>query len=74
MNGDLFEPLCAIYSAEAGAIAADALAGDDLSLQNFGRLLPSLNRVRTHALTESEKPLFLNANSPGDLQAMQRPE
>jgi molybdopterin-guanine dinucleotide biosynthesis protein A len=73
-NGDFFEPLCAIYPAEAGAVAMEALAGNDVSLQNFSRLLLSLNLVRTHALTESEKPLFLNVNSPADLQAIQRRE
>jgi molybdopterin-guanine dinucleotide biosynthesis protein A len=73
-NGDYFEPLCAIYPVEAAAVAATALAGQDVSLQKFSRTLLSLNRVHTHVLSESEKPLFVNANSPTDLQAIQRLE
>lgn len=73
-NGDYFEPLCAIYPVEATAVAIDALAGRDVSLQKFSQALLSLNRVRTHALSEIEKSLFLNANSPNDLQAIQRLE
>jgi molybdenum cofactor guanylyltransferase len=70
MNGEYFEPLCAIYPAEAVTAASDALAGEDVSLQHFSRTLVSLNRVRTHVLLESEKPLFLNVNSPTDLLAI----
>lgn len=73
-NGDYFEPLCAIYPVEATAVAIDARAGRDVSLQKFSQTLLSLNRVRTHALSEIEKSLFLNANSPNDLQAIQRLE
>ena len=73
-NADYFEPLCAIYPVEAAAIATDALAGRDVSLQKFSQTLLSLKRVQTYALSESEKPFFLNANSPADLQAIQRLE
>ena len=66
-NGDYFEPLCAIYPVEAAMVATDALAGQDVSLQKFSQTLLSLNRVQTYTLSESEKPFFLNANSPADL-------
>lgn len=74
MNGEHFEPLCAIYPAKAVDVAAAALAGNDVSLQALSQTLLSLNRVQTHALAESEKRLFLNVNSPGDLQGIRRPE
>jgi molybdopterin-guanine dinucleotide biosynthesis protein A len=74
MNGEYFEPLCAIYAAEAAGVAAEALAGEDVSLQHFSRTLVSLNRVRTHVLPENEKPLFLNVNSPADLAAVWPPQ
>jgi molybdopterin-guanine dinucleotide biosynthesis protein A len=70
VNGKNFEPLCAIYPAEGTAPAASALAGNNFSLQKLLQSLLRANCIRTHALTEDEKPLFLNANSPADLQSL----
>jgi molybdenum cofactor guanylyltransferase len=63
------EPLCAIYPAEAAAIAQEALQGNDVSLQHFVRTLLTQSRVQKHFLALEEQLLYLNLNSPSDLQA-----
>jgi molybdopterin-guanine dinucleotide biosynthesis protein A len=73
MNGEHFEPLCAIYPALASAIIADALAGRDASLQSVSQTLVTLNLARAYTLADDEKPRFLNMNSPGDWRAIQSP-
>jgi len=68
LNGDYFEPLCAIYPVEAGASAQAALISDDVSLQHFGKTLLRKSLAQTYALTAEERPLYLNLNAPSDLQ------
>jgi len=36
-------------------------------MQNFARLLCGQNLLRSYALSESERSLYLNVNTPGDL-------
>lgn len=67
VNGETFEPLCAIYPVEAAAEARTALAGGELSLQRLARILVRQNRAVIYPLSESEKEFFHNANSPADL-------
>jgi molybdopterin-guanine dinucleotide biosynthesis protein A len=66
-TGDFFEPLCAFYPAEAAEAARDALAGEDVSLQPFVARLVRENRARPYEVSESEKRLHQNANTPADL-------
>src|SRR5260221_8234270 len=47
-NENYFEPLCAIYPAEA---AANLLTGNDVSLQSFAQNLLEQKRARTYLLT-----------------------
>jgi len=61
LNGDYFEPLCAIYPVEAGASAQAALISDDVSLQHFGKPAGAVPRAnlcfdsgRTSALSQLE--------------------
>lgn len=68
-NGDYFEPLCAIYPAEAAPIAQGALTGGDLSLQHLASTLFRTSRGRIYALSQDERPLYLNLNTPEDLAA-----
>jgi len=69
-RGDLLEPLCAIYPAEAAANAATALSsGDDVSLQSFVHTLCRENRMRVHPVSESEQCFFQNVNTRRDLEA-----
>jgi molybdopterin-guanine dinucleotide biosynthesis protein A len=68
-HGDYFEPLCAIYPAEALAVAETALRSEDLSLQNFARNLLSKSQAQVYEITPEERPLYLNMNTPADLPA-----
>ena len=67
-RGDLLEPLCAIYPAEAAARASAALnSGADVSLQSFVRALCRENRMQIHPVGELEQCFFENVNTPRDL-------
>jgi molybdopterin-guanine dinucleotide biosynthesis protein A len=67
LTGDDFEPLCAIYPVEAGAAAADALAGGRLVLQSFAKFLVEQKRARIYLLAESERAFYRNVNTRADL-------
>jgi len=71
-NRENFEPLCAIYPIEAASLTARMLAGSNFSLQHLAQVLLRGNYVESCPLTELEKPLFFNANSPADLRAFRR--
>jgi molybdopterin-guanine dinucleotide biosynthesis protein A len=64
---DRFEPLCAIYPVEAADMAAEMLASDDLSLQYLVQTLLRKNRVGICHLSEAERALYRNINTPADL-------
>lgn len=66
-----FEPLCAVYPAEASPLASEALSGTDVSLQHFIGLLLRQSLAQAHALSAQERPLYLNLNAPEDLCAME---
>jgi len=70
--GENFEPLCAIYPVEAATLTASALDGTNFSLQNLSQILILGNYLESYPLTEPEKPLFFNANSPADLRTFRR--
>ncbi len=63
-KNNLFEPLCAVYPAEASIPAIKALAQGDASLQRLISDLLVMKRVRTYELPESEFPLYRNLNTP----------
>lgn len=63
-----FEPLCAVYPAEAAVVAGGALASGELSLQTLARNLVEQNRARIYAASAAERRLYHNANSPDDLK------
>ncbi len=67
-NGN-FEPLCAIYPAEAAAIAQEALEGNNLSLQHVARMLLNQCHLEAYSLIPEERPLYLNLNRPSDWPA-----
>jgi molybdopterin-guanine dinucleotide biosynthesis protein A len=66
-HGDYFEPLCAIYPAEALVAAETALSSDDVSLQHFAQNLLRESRVQVYELASGEASLYLNMNTPSDL-------
>jgi molybdopterin-guanine dinucleotide biosynthesis protein A len=68
-HGDYFEPLCAIYPAEALTEAEESLASGDASLQRFAHNLLNRSHAEIHVLTPEERPLYLNMNTPSDCPA-----
>ncbi len=69
LHGDYFEPLCAIYPAEAAAAAEKALKNHDASLQHFAQNLLRKSQAQFYDLPSGERPLYLNMNTPSDLPA-----
>jgi molybdopterin-guanine dinucleotide biosynthesis protein A len=67
LNGDHFEPLCAIYPIKAAAVANDMLADGRMSLQHLAEMLLQHNLAQAYLLNEAEIPLYHNVNMPGDL-------
>jgi molybdenum cofactor guanylyltransferase len=70
LNDETFEPLCAIYPIEAAAAAQSALAAADLSLQRLAQTLARENRALAYPLSEREKELYHNVNTPADLSGL----
>ena len=64
---DRAEPLAAIYPREAASEFRDALTGTDLSLQSLVRNLVAAGKLCEISVTQPEKKLFLNLNTPSDL-------
>jgi molybdopterin-guanine dinucleotide biosynthesis protein A len=71
-HDNYFEPLCAIYPAEALATAEAALNARDASLQHFAQTLLHQRRATAYELKLEERPLYLNMNSPSDLPLNER--
>ncbi|PWU13764.1 MAG: hypothetical protein C5B50_18620 [Verrucomicrobia bacterium] len=67
-NGEFFEPVCAIYPKKAAEFAAEAIARKQISMQRFVRRLVERELVQAYNLTEDEKPLYSNLNTPEDLK------
>jgi molybdopterin-guanine dinucleotide biosynthesis protein A len=62
INENWFEPLCAVYPAEASNGALRALAQGQLSLQNLVRDLSQGNRIKSYEVLDGEKHLYFNFN------------
>jgi molybdopterin-guanine dinucleotide biosynthesis protein A len=62
-HDDYFEPLCAIYPAEALAAAEELLASSDAALQRLAQNLLNRSQARVCDVTPMEKPLYLNMNT-----------
>jgi molybdopterin-guanine dinucleotide biosynthesis protein A len=67
-TGSHFEPLTAIYPAEAAEFASQALARGEFSLQALAQKLLEKNRVQTYLLSGVERAYYHNANTPADLK------
>jgi molybdopterin-guanine dinucleotide biosynthesis protein A len=68
-QGGHFEPLCAIYPAEAVSLAENALSRGWKSLQHLAQNLVWQSRARIYELTREEQSLYINMNTPFDLPA-----
>ena len=69
-NGDYFEPLCAIYAQSAAPLASEVMATGDGSLQSLARQLVDQNLAIAYPLPANERPLYLNLNTPDDLNLL----
>jgi len=70
MNGNYFEPTCAIYSRSAAPFAAEALAKPGASLQRFCRKLVAENVADAYPVKPEERPFYYNLNHPEDFNAL----
>jgi len=68
-NADYFEPLCAIYPLEVEPLVREALSSQDVSLQQVAKALIQQNRAEVYAVPPDERSIYLNLNSPSDLQS-----
>ncbi|MDB6114600.1 MAG: hypothetical protein JWQ62_1545 [Lacunisphaera sp.] len=66
-QGGHFEPLCAVYPAEAGALAENALHRGWQSLQHLAQNLVWQSRARIYEPTREEQSLYSNMNTPFDI-------
>jgi len=66
---DYFEPLCAIYPAEAAPLARERLMHSDASLQRLAHELLQESLVDKYVLSPEEAGFYLNVNRPSDLPA-----
>lgn len=69
VHGDYFEPLGAVYPAEALAEAEESLNSNDGSLQHFAQNLVNGSQAQVYDLNAAERALYLNMNTPSDLPA-----
>ena len=65
---DKAEPLAALYPRAAGTEFAQALSGDDFSLQPLIRKLIALGKMCPVQVAPEETVLFRNLNEPHDLE------
>jgi len=61
------EPLAAIYPREARIDFADALSGNDFSLQPLVAKLTAIRKLQALQVSDEDKALFRNLNKPADL-------
>lgn len=64
---DRAEPLAAIYPRSANVDFANALAGEDFSLQPLIARLIAAGKLESVKVSDEERALFRNLNKPGDL-------
>ena len=69
-HGERFEPVAAVYPKHALALAESCLASRDLSVQRFAARCLSEGLVITQEISEDERPLFLNMNTPEDVAVL----
>ena len=70
VNGNYFEPTCAIYSQSAVPFAAAALNEPGASLQRFCQKLTIENVADSCLLRPEERPFYHNLNHPQDFDAL----
>jgi molybdenum cofactor guanylyltransferase len=69
-NGELIEPLCALYPIDAAIEAQQALSGNDVSLRQFVTNLEAQKRIRFYTIRKSESSMYKNANTPEEWKSL----
>ena len=69
-SNDRFEPLAAVYPRRALPLAQSCLAARELSVQRFAARCVAEGLVVQKEITPTERPLFLNMNTPEDLMTL----
>ena len=64
-----FEPLAAFYPREVDVDFRNALSGADFSLQTLTSRLVKGGKLRSIAVSKTEKKLFVNLNEPTDVHS-----
>jgi molybdopterin-guanine dinucleotide biosynthesis protein A len=64
---DSYEPMAAIYPAEAALIARHSLIAGRLSLQTLVENLVERKRAWIYPVDDGDRHLYRNVNSPADL-------
>lgn len=65
---DCIEPLAAVYPKTTLALAEEQLAAGEFSMHQFVHRCMQEGRVREWSIPPSQAGLFLNANTPADLE------
>lgn len=66
-NEGYFEPLCAIYPAEALPYAETLLMGEDVAMHGLAQKLVDEKRALVYRVEASEQKFYHNMNSPMDV-------
>ena len=66
-NGEYFEPLAAVYPRGMLNLIGERLRQTDHSMQGLIQRAVELDLIVPYAITEEDRPLFRNVNTPADL-------
>lgn len=67
LNGEYFEPLAAVYPHAILSLVGEHLRRGDHSMQRLIQRAVELDLMITYTLTDEDRPLFRNVNTPADL-------
>ena len=65
-SGDFYEPLAAVYPKTSLPLAEACLANGELAMQHFVARCIAAGLLSEHLLSQTDAPLFFNANTPAD--------
>jgi len=67
-DGDTFQPFAALYPTALLPTIVGHLSGGQLAMQPFIRTAVSQDHLAAHNLTDPQRPLFTNTNTPQELE------
>lgn len=69
MNGNCYEPLCAIYPSNAANVVGASLSGVNYSLHNVVELVIAASSIKTRPIEVGDQRNFFNLNTPAEFSA-----